>query len=187
MAAATSIMPFQPPVGVPARDALAHAHNFIDKMTKRHETLQKVNESLESAKERLRAGVKVHGNTLIQMSCTATTAAALGVINGRFGNDAGVCEKWGVNLDAGVALAGHLAGFIVSYVDDREEPDVRLSVLAEVMHTVGDAGLASSVYRFCHQHGSEAKARALAGRGEQPAPAAVNGAKGGTVYTVHPK
>ena len=176
-AAATSITPFQPAQGLPMRDALARAHDYIEKITKKHENLHK-------AKEVLVSGVKRHGNTFIQSSCTATTAAALGAVNGRLGNDAGVIEKWGVTLDTAVAVVGHLSGFAFAYADDSDNP--RFDVLAEVCHTAGDVGLASGVYRFFHTRGVEAKQRANSG--QQPAAAGpVNGAKGGTVYTVHPK
>ena len=176
MATATSIVPYQAAPGLPARDALARAHDYIDKLTKKHEALHKAREAIVN-------GARVHGNTFIQSSCTATTAAALGAINGRFGGEEGLVSKWGVSLDVAVATAGHLAGFACSFWDSTAEP--KLSMLADVLHTVGDAGLAAGVYRFCHKRALEAAHRAAAGVGGS-APAA--GAKGGTVYTVaHPK
>jgi len=96
---------------------------------------------------------KKHGNTFIQSSCTASTAAALGIVNGRFGGEAGVVEKWGVPLDGAVAVLGHLGGFGFSYADDRENP--RFDLLSEVLHTVGDTGLASAIFRFFHKVGAQ--------------------------------
>jgi hypothetical protein len=176
MTAATSIVPFQPAQGLPARDALARAHDYIDKLTRKHEALHKTKEAIVS-------GAKRHGNTFIQSSCTATTAAALGAVNGRFGGEEGLLEKWGVSLDAAVAFAGHVGGFAFSFADNDADP--KFDILAEVFHTVGDAGLASGVYRFFHKRGLESQQRANAGAGAAPV---VNGAKGGAVYTVaHPK
>jgi plasmid stabilization system protein ParE len=163
---------------LPARDALARAHDYIDKLTKKHEALHKT-------KEMFVAGAKRHGNTFIQSSCTATTAAALGALNGRFGGEEGLISKWGVSLDAAVAFTGHVGGFIFSFADNDTTP--RFDILAEVLHTVGDVGLAASVYRFCHKRGIEAAQRAIAAApGAAASPA--SGAKGGAVYTVtHPK
>ena len=70
MATATSIVPYQPAPGLPVRDALARAHDYIDRLTKKHEALHK-------AKEALFTGAKRAGNTFILSSCTATTAAGL--------------------------------------------------------------------------------------------------------------
>jgi len=177
MAAATStIVPYQPPQGLPARDALVRAHEYIDKLTKKHEAVTKAKEAFVTVAKR-------HGNTFIQSSCAATTAAALGITMGRFGGEAGVVEKWGVPLDAAVAAVAHVGGFAFSYADDSERP--RFDVLTEVLHTVGDVGLASGIYRFFHKVGAQ-HAAASAGA-EVGAVAAPNGVKGGTVYTVaHP-
>jgi hypothetical protein len=177
MTTATAIVPYQPAQGLPARDALARAHEYIDKLTKKHEALHKVKETIVT-------GAKKHGNTFIQSSCTATTAAALGAVNGRFGGEEGLIQKWGVSLDAAVAFAGHVVGFGLSFADNDASP--KFDILAEVAHTVGDTGLASGVYRFFHKRGLESAARAAAASGGASAPA--GGAKGGTVYTVaHPK
>lgn len=177
MTTATSIVPYQPAQGLPARDALARAHDYIDRLTKKHEALHRT-------KEAFVAGARMHGNTFIQSSCTATTAAALGALNGRFGGEEGLISKWGVSLDVAVAALGHVSGFACSFWDSNAEP--KLGVLAEVLHTVGDTGLAAGVYRFCHKRGLEAAQRAASGSGGAAGPAA--GAKGGTVYTVaHPK
>jgi hypothetical protein len=175
MATATSILPFQPAPGLPARDALARAHDYIDKITRKHEAASKGLEAIVTVAKR-------HGNTFIQSSCTATTAAALGITMGRFGGETGVVEKWGVPLDAAVAVAGHVSAFAFSYADDRQAP--RFDLLTEVLHTVGDTGLASGIYRFFHKVGSQHAAAA----GAEAAPSvAPNGVKGGTVYTVaHP-
>ena len=179
MATATSIVPFQPAQGLPARDALARAHDYIDKLTKKHEALHK-------AKEAFVTGARRHGNTFIQSSCTATTAAALGAVNGRFGGEQGLIEKWGVSLDAAVAFAGHVGGFAFSFADNDADP--KFDVLAEVFHTVGDTGLASGVYRFFHKRGIESAQRAATASGAGAAAPVVNGAKGGAIYTVaHPK
>jgi len=174
MAAATTIVPFQPAQGLPARDALARAHDYIDKLTRKHEAVNKGMEAIVTVAKR-------HGNTFIQSSCTATTAAALGITMGRFGGETGVVEKWGIPLDAAVAVVGHVAGFGFSYADDRQSP--RFDLLTEVLHTVGDTGLASGIYRFFHKVGSE-HAAVAAGAGAGAAVAAPNGVKGGTVYTV---
>jgi hypothetical protein len=76
-------------------------------------------------------------------------------VNGRFGGDGGVLQKWGVSLDAAVALAGHAGGFALSLADNNADPN--LDVLAGVLHTVGDTGLAAYVYRFFHERGSSAR------------------------------
>lgn len=178
MTVATSIVPFQPAQGLPARDALARAHDYIEKLTKKHEALHKAKEGIVTVAKR-------HGNTFIQSSCTATTAAALGAVNGRFGGEQGLIEKWGVSLDAAVAFAGHVGGFAFSFADNDADP--KFDVLAEVFHTVGDTGLASGVYRFFHKRGLESAQRAAASGAGAGGPV-VNGAKGGAVYTVaHPK
>jgi len=115
MTAATSIVPFQPAQGLPARDALARAHDYIDKLTRKHEALHK-------AKEAFVTGARQHGNTFIQSSCTATTAAALGAVNGRFGGEEGLIQRWGVSLDAAVAFVGHVGGFAFSFATTTRVP-----------------------------------------------------------------
>ena len=79
-------------------------------------------------------------------------------MNGRFGGEEGLIQRWGVSLDAAVAFVGHVGGFAFSFADDDASP--RFDVLAEVFHTVGDTGLASGVYRFFHKRGLESAARA---------------------------
>jgi hypothetical protein len=82
-----------------------------------------------------------------------------------------------------VAVAGHVSAFAFSYADDRQAP--RFDLLTEVLHTVGDTGLASGIYRFFHKVGSQ-HAAAAAGADVTPS-APSNGVKGGVVYTVqHP-
>jgi hypothetical protein len=152
MTAATTTVPF-PALGLPTSDGLGRASNLVDELTKRHEVLR-------GAKDPFVAGVRRHGNTFVQSSCTATTAATLGAVNGRFGGDKGVLQKWGISLDAAVALVGHAGGFALSLADSSADPN--LDVLAGVLHTVGDTGLASGVYRFFHERGSAAR-RAAAG------------------------
>jgi hypothetical protein len=177
MSAATSIVPFQPAAGLPVRESLARAHDYIEKMTKRHEGLRKTSEAIVS-------GVREHGNTLLQAGCTGAAAAALGAVNGRFGGEEGIVEKWGVSLDQAVAVGGHLLGFGVTYF--AESNDTSMELLSEVAHTLGDAGIASGVYRYFHRRGAEAAQRAAGASGPSVA-AAANGAKGGALYTVpHP-
>ena len=40
-------------------------------------------------------------------------------MNGRFGGDEGVLKKWGISLDAAVALVGHAGGFAERLSDER--------------------------------------------------------------------
>jgi hypothetical protein len=153
MTAATTTVPFLA-LGLSTPDARRSASDLVDELTKRHEVLH-------GAKDLFVAGVRRHGNTFVQSSCTATTAATLGAANGRFGGETGVVQKWGVSLDVAVALVGHVGGFALSLADSHADPN--LDMLAGVFHTVGDTGLAAGVYRFFHQRGVSAR-QAAAGQ-----------------------
>ena len=154
MSAAISTAPSPPAEGLRERDDLATARESFARLTKEHEGLHK-------AKSAFVTGARRHGNTFIQSSCTVTTAAALGAVDGRFGGREGRVQKWGVSLDAAVAVAGHVGGLALSLADDKA--DSNFDVLAGAFHSVGDAGLASGVYRYFHQLGVAAAQRAAAG------------------------
>jgi hypothetical protein len=153
MSAAISIVPSPPAEGLRERDDLATARECFARLTKGHEGLHK-------SKSAFVTGARRHGNTFIQSSCTVTTAAALGAVDGRFGGHEGRVQ-WGVSLDAAVAVAGHVGGLALSLADDKA--DSNFDVLAGAFHSVGDTGLASAVYRYFHQLGVAAAQRAAAG------------------------
>jgi hypothetical protein len=196
MTAAATVIPFQPVPGLPIRDALVRAHGHIEKQDRQIGILKRAYEAAGEAKEKAEAtmaraksvvatGVKKHGNTIVQASLTGSAAMVLGGINGRFGGERGVVEKWGVSLDQATFVAGHLAGFISSYMDDGEDP--KYAMFTSACHTVGNAAIVSSLYRFTHQRGAESAQRARDEKSGGAMAANANGAKGGVVYTVHPK
>lgn len=178
----SALAPYSPPEGLSVRDAFAHARDHIGKLTKNSVTLR---QSLEKA-----------GHTMHRFAFTGTqtviatgTGAALGFANGLYGGEKGYAAILSAPVDVGVGIVGHIGGLVASYVGkDSMEPG-HLTVTdwaSEVLHTVGDAGLAAATYRFAHGKGlARAQAKAAEKGAGAPAPGpAPNGARGGAVYTV---
>ncbi len=148
--AATAIAPSAPEPRLPSSEALAEPSRDVAALVERHRGLLGAKEFLTSLGR--------HGGTIVESSCTAATAAALGTANGRFGGQDGVLRTWGIPLDAAVAVAGHVGGFVYSFVADHQA-DAPLDV-ARSCHAIGDAGLAIAAYRFFHRRGVESARRA---------------------------
>jgi hypothetical protein len=179
MAAATTLAPYQPPIGLAPREALAHAHNRIEQLSRKHESVLRTAKALG---ERAEHAVKKNLSVLTNTTFAATTAASLGYMNGRYGGDKGYVAKHGIALDVAAAGVVHAGAFALALRETGDRTsDEHLNHAVGVLHTIGDAAVGASVYRWAYAKGVEAAHRAGAMPGAQ-----ANGARGGTVYSVTP-
>lgn len=185
MAAATStaIEPYSPPTGVPLSHSIAHATDWINKLSKKYrKDTSALSETADA--HRLEADAhraktdKIKTEVAIPaavMGLSFGVGAAAGLIDGRYGGESGYWEKAGFTVANTLALTGHASAFTLALLGDPP------AWVPRMLHAVGDAGLAQIGYRHAH-----AKMTALRAGASVPTSAAapVNGAKGGTVYTV---
>jgi hypothetical protein len=175
--AATAITPFQPPVGVPAQQALAHAIGHIDKFAKKHLKLSRENETLKQDHEERETAWKTKamslGVTGLEFLVSGGAGAGLGFVNGKWGGDKDHAAIGGIPVDATTLVAGHIAGLVVGYY----AKDGAGQAASRVLHALGNASLGVVTYRLAFQKGAEHA---------KGASAQANGVKGGTVYTATP-
>jgi hypothetical protein len=185
MATATSALatlaPYQPPDGLAPREILAHAKEYIDRLTKKHTTLQ----------EKIAVAKQYGGTKLVTFAATGVTtavSAALGFFNGRYGGDKGYVAPYGIPIDLTASAIAHVVGMT----------NVCGDVGSRIVHTAGDSALGVGTYRFTHGKGVEMAARAAAKKaagagagvapGASPGTSPQNGAgagpRGGTPYAV---
>jgi hypothetical protein len=172
MASATSALatlsPYLPPDGLGPREILAHAKDHIDRLTKKHASLQEV---LQKGKEYGVSKIK----TGVASGLTVVTSGALGFVNGRYGGDKGYVAPFHVPIDLATALVAHTVGLTDVFGD-----------LGSLMaHAVGDASLGAGTYRFAFAKGAYLAARAAAAKGGAVAGAGA-GAGTGAPGAAHP-
>lgn len=184
MAAVATLAPFQQPMGLAPREALAHAHNHIERLTKKHEAVLKTAKAIgEKAEHVMKKNVAVMTNAAF----AASTAGALGYVNGRYGGEKGYVAKYGVAIEVATAALAHASALALSFRETGDkERDEHLQHVVGVLHTVGDAAIGVGVYRWTHQKGVEAARHAGVPAASMGTPVAQpNGARG-AVYAVTP-
>jgi len=162
MAATSTLTTFNPPQGLPPRDALVHAKEHIEKLQKKHE-------SLKSLKSETEAIAKKHMSALSETLFVTSAAGVMGYVNGRYGGEKGyVAAIRGVPLDLCLGVAAHGIGFSNVLGDE----------VSSALHAVGDAAVAVSAYRYTHKKGTEQAHASDAAAAASAAPR--------TVYTAAP-
>jgi hypothetical protein len=182
----SALAPYQPPPGLAPSDRVAHAHDYIERLQKKHATLR---ESLQQVK----VGAQRGANTMMQTVLAVGTASSLGYVNGRYGGEKGYVAPYSMPLDVTIGGAAHVAGLVVGLwlEDDADRAAAAmpgaLPRLSDILHTIGDAGLGSGGYRWAHQKGVEMAAAANAGATAAAPGPGVNGARGATYAVPQPQ
>jgi hypothetical protein len=178
MTAATSIVPFQPPVGLPPSRALAHAVDHIGKVLKKHEILRRDNDALRQqfqiTESEWKTTAKKHYATVIEMMLSGAAGAGLGYVNGRWSKGKDHATIYGAPVDATTLAVAHIGGVVVGLMMDDELGQH----IARGLHAVGNVSTSVVTYRLAYEKGVEARVAAAAVSPGAPA----NGVKGGTVY-----
>lgn len=184
MAIDTALAPtYEAPTGLSSREALAHAHDHIRKLVRKHESVVKASREIGIKAAEI---TKAQVGWMTNSAFAGGTATALGYVNGRYGGEKGYVAKYGVALDAATAFTAHLGALALSLKGTGDaEKDEHLRHVVGVLHAVGDTAVGVGLYRWSHQKGVEAAHRAGVPAATVAPGAPVNGAAPKTtVYAV---
>jgi hypothetical protein len=174
--ALTALAPYAAPDGLGPREIIAHAKEHIERLTKKHASLQDTLTKVQGyGVSKLKTGMAT-GTTL-------AVSSALGFVNGRYGGERGYLSVFHVPVDLTTGLVAHVVG----------ATDVLGDLGTRLVHTVGDACWGAGAYRWTHSKGAELAARAAAAKAAAGAGAGAgaaanpNGQRPGTTYAVPQK
>jgi hypothetical protein len=175
--ALATLAPYAPPDGLGPREILAHAKDHIDRLTKRHSTLQgKIQDTQKYTGCLAKTG--------LAFATTLAVSSGLGFINGRYGGAKGHAAPLGVPIDFTAGVLAHGVGLTVGLLSESDFGEL----CSRGFHTVGDAALGIGTYRTFQAIGLERAARAT---GQAPGAGVSatnpNGQRPGTTYAVPQK